>query len=255
MKLLALVVFVAALSVSAAFVVTSGSAAAKQRHRAACPSAARIKSLPRWTTGGLLRADVNGDKRPDAVSIRFDKRAPARCAFYLRVATHSRQHTLKLGNLIAGFFGKSEWNAPVHVPDHQGPAVEAIVDLGGHGNLVVLLDGRGAADEFVDFFGLSRKRLRLAGMSLDLGGSVMSQSGASCSRGGPLREWHVWSTSAQNRWGFSVTRYRRHGWQFRTVGHHKAYGSEKKVWRAARRAGSSRGLAGCSLARNPSFTG
>ncbi len=254
MKLAALVVLV----VSAALAVTSGLAAAKQHHPAACSAAARIASLPRLKLGAGLRADVNGDGKRDAVSIRFDKLAPARCAFYLRVATAKRAYTLALGKLIGGLFGKLEWNAPVDWSDHAGtPVIEAIVDLGGPGNLIALLDNEGASDEFLDFVGLSHGRLRVVRMGLDLGGSVMSVKGASCSRGGALRHFEVfsaWSKKHPHRWGLWIDTYRRHGWQFTTVAHKTAYGSEKTMWQAARRAGiPSKSLVGCSLARSPDF--
>jgi hypothetical protein len=96
-------------------------------------------------------------------------------------------------------------------------------------------------------------------MGLDIGGSVMSVSRASCSRGGPLREWGVFNAATRkrpNRWGFSVDTYRRHGWRLLAVAHRIQYGSDKEMWRAANRAGiPSKPLVGCSVARNPNFIG
>lgn len=255
MKLLALVVLVGAVAVSAAFAGTSGSAAAKQRHPVVCPSAARIKGLPRWKAGGVVRGDVNGDGRRDAVSIRIDRWAPARCAFYLRVATGRSEHTLELGSLV-GNIGKQA-NAPIRSWEWTDPAVEAIVDLGGRGNLIALLDNEGAADDFVDFVGLSHGRFRVIRMGLDLGGPMTYVARASCSRGGPLRHWEVfnaWTKKRPNRWAFTIDAYRRHGWRLTAVTHKTKYGSYRKMWQAANRAGiPSKALVGCSLARNPSF--
>jgi hypothetical protein len=189
---LGLVVLAAVVAIPVGFVASSGSAAAKPQHPVACPSTARINGLPRWRAGGLLRGDVTGDRKPDALSIRFDKWAPGRCAFYLRITAGSAEHNLKLGSLV-GDLGKSQVNAPIRSWPFRIPAVDAIVDLGGHGNLIVLGDNEGAADDFVDFVGFWRGRFRVIRMGLDLGGSVMSQQGASCSHGGPLRHWGVFN--------------------------------------------------------------
>src|SRR5947209_7923239 len=99
MKLLGVVALVAAVAVPAAVAATAGSTGAHRLH-AHCPSAKRITDLPRWRSGGVLRADVNGDGRADTVSIRFDRAAPGRCAFYLRVSTARRFYSLKLGRLV-----------------------------------------------------------------------------------------------------------------------------------------------------------
>lgn len=245
-----------AIAVPVAIAATAGSAGAKTRHPVACASKAAVAKLPLWKAGGVLHGDVNGDGKADTVSVRFDKWAPGRCAFYLRVATAKGDYTLKLGRLV-GDLGKLQANEPIRSWPFRIPVVDAVVDLGGRGNLIALGDNEGAADSFVDFVGLSHGRLRVIHTSLDLGGSAMDMSRASCTRGASLRELGVYNVATRkhpNRWAYSRTAYRRQGWRFAAVARHTEYGSYKKMWRAANRAGfPNHPLLGCSLARNPSF--
>src|SRR5215472_14002404 len=134
----------AVLAAFAAVAATAGSAAHTHAH---CPSRARIASLPRWRHGGRLRADVDGDGRPDTVTVRIARWADGRCAFYLAVATARGVYTRALG---PGTIQMSKGS--VDVPMRHGywsvtlPNVDAIVDLGGRGNLIVLSVGEGAAN-------------------------------------------------------------------------------------------------------------
>jgi hypothetical protein len=75
----------AVLAAFAALAATAGSAPAPTLAR--CPSHAQIASLARWRDGGRLRADVDGDGRPDTVTVRVARWAAGRCAFHLAVST------------------------------------------------------------------------------------------------------------------------------------------------------------------------
>ena len=205
-----------------------------------------------------MRGDLDGDGRPDTVTVRFARNADGRCAFYLRVSTAKREYTWRLG-LLVGDLGKIQVNKPIRAWPFHIPAVEAIVDLGGRGNLLALGDNEGASNLFVDFIGIDHGRLRLIRMGLSLGGPMTAVTTASCARRGPLRLWSVWNAWTKkdlNRWAFGIDTYRRHGWRFVHVGHHAVYGSYRKMWHAAGRAGiNASPLLGCSVARNPSFNG
>jgi hypothetical protein len=191
--------------------------------------------------------------------VRFDRQADGRCAFYLRVVTAHREYTLPLGPHLLGDLGKLQVNEPIRDWPFQIPAVEAIVDLGGHGNLIALGDMEGASNLFVDFVGLQDGRLRVIRTQLSFGGPMTAVTTASCTRGGPLRGWSVWNAWTRkhpNRWAFSIDTYRRHGWRIVAVAHRNLYGSYKQMWRAAHRAGIRKTpLSGCSIARNPGFNG
>src|SRR5215472_18803794 len=149
----------AVLAAFAAVAATAGSAAHTHAH---CPSRARIASLPRWHAGGRLRADVDGDGRPDTVTVRVARWADGRCALYLAVSTARGFYSRALGPWTLQM-GKFEVNAPMRRGEWPAryPNVEAIVDLGGRGNVVVLSVGEGASNLGLSFFGLSGGRLHL----------------------------------------------------------------------------------------------
>jgi hypothetical protein len=230
------------------------------RARATCSSHPAVRSLPRWRSAGRLRADVDGDGRPDIVTVRYAPHIPGRCAFYLVVSTASRVYSLQLGPRVL-FMSKEDVKAPVRrsIWAWAFPTVEEIADLGGRGNVVVLSVGEGAANLGLSFFGLSGGRLRLlpVGRASNIwpGGTVMDEQTLACSRGGPLRELdfdNVATHRHPNRWSFSTVTYRRRGAGFVAVAHRAQYGSNAKMWAAAKRAGMPASLRRCSLARNPS---
>jgi hypothetical protein len=248
------------LATFAAVAATAGSASGRSHAR--CPAHAQIASLARWRHGGRLRADVDGDGRPDTVTVRVARWAAGRCAFYLAVSTASGVYTRALG---PGTIQMSKDS--VNVPMRRGywsatfPKVEEIADLGGHGNAVVLSVGEGAANLGISFFGLSGGRIRFVrvGRALSIwpGGTVMDQEALTCSRGGPLRQLdfdNVATHKHPNRWSFSTVTYRRRGAGFVAVAHRVLHGSNAAMSAAAKRAGMPfRSLRGCSLARNPSL--
>jgi hypothetical protein len=244
------------LAVFAGLAATAGSA--PTRTSAHCPSRAQVASLPRWRYGGRLRADVDHDGRPDIAAVRVARWADGRCAFYLTVSTARGVYSRELGP------GRLEMSKDdVNVPMRQGswpagfPTVEAVVDIGGRDNVVVLSVGEGAANLGLSFFGLAGGRfqlLRIGGApSIWPGGTVMDQETLACSRGGPLRV-HDFDNVATRKhphlWSFSSVTYRRRGFRFVAVAHRTLYGSNTKMFAAAQRAGMpNHALTGCSLAR------
>lgn len=250
-----------ALAAFAALAATAGSAPA--RTRAHCPSQAQIASLPVWHHGGRLRADVDGDGRPDTVTVRVARWADGRCAFYLAVSTAK-------GGFYSRALGPGTLQMSkdsVNVPMRRGywsarfPNVDAIADLGGRGNVVVLSVGEGAANLGLSFFGLSHGRLDLlrVGRALNVwpGGTVMDQEGLACSRGGPLRDIGLGNVATRkhpDRWNFSRVTYQRRGSRFVAVAQRTFDGSHRKVFAAARRAGiDDEALKGCLLASSPNL--
>jgi hypothetical protein len=250
----------AVLAAFALLATTAGSAPA--RTHAHCPSQAQIASLPRWGFGGRLRADVDGDGRPDTVTVRVARWADGRCAFYLTVSTARGFYSRLLG----------PWTlempkANVNVPMRRGewpaafPTVEEIAGLGGRRNIVVLSVGEGAANLGVGFFGMSGGRLRVLKVggapSIWPGGTVMDQEALACSRGGPLRVLgfdNMATRKHPERWSFSNATYRLRRGRFVAVAHRTLYGSNARMFAAAKRAGIQNSpLTGCSLARNPKF--
>jgi hypothetical protein len=250
----------AVLAASAAPAATSGSAAARTHSR--CPSRAQIASLPRWRHGGRLRADVDGDGGPDTVTVRVARWAYGRCAFYLTVSTANGFYSRELGPGTLEM-GKLDVNVPMRRSGWPAlyPDVDAIVDLGGRGNVVVLSVGEGAANLGLSFFGLSGGRLQLlrVGRALSIwpGGTVLDQEGLACSRGGPLRDIAIGNIATRkhpHRWNFSSVAYRRRGSQFVAVARRSLGGPHWKVAAAAERAGMPNDpLTGCSIARNPNL--
>ena len=208
----------------------------------------------------MLRGDVDGDGRPDSVTVRWARWADGRCAFYLRVSTASGGvYSRALGPWTLEI-SKLDVNARVR-PDEFGvfPTVEAIVDLGGRGNLVVLSVGQGAASLGLSFFGIAHGRLHIVRVgrakTVWPSATVMDITAFSCSRGGPLREIGLGIVATRKhpyRWNFSSTTYRRRGSRFVAVAHRGLNGSHAKVFAAAKWAGMRNStLTGCSLARQP----
>ena len=237
---------IAALAAFAAVAATAGSAVAKAHHPA-CPSRSQVAHLPRWRPGGLLRADVDGDGRPDTVTVHLARWADGRCAFYLRVATARRAYNLSLGHWL-GDLGKDQYNAPIRTWPFRIPAVGAVVDLGGQGNLIALTDNEGAANDFVRLIGLANGRFRFLPIGryaeLSLGGSEDDQARATCARGGPLRTLGLDNVPVRHHpkrwtWSFSSVTYSRRGWRFVAVAHRALYGSYREM---------SQAVATCSVA-------
>jgi len=251
---------VAVLAAATTLAATAGSAPGRTHNN--CPSHAQISSLSRWHDGGRLRADVDGDGRPDTVTVRVARWADGRCAFYLAVSTARGFYSRALGPWTLQM-GKFEVNAPMRRGEWPAryPNVEAIVDLGGRGNVVVLSVGEGASNLGLSFFGLSGGRLHLlkVGRALNVwpGGSVMDQESLACSRGGPLHDVGIGNIATRKhplRWNFSSTTYRRQGSHFVAVAHRSLNGPHWKVYAAATQAGMrNQVLTGCSLVRSPSL--
>ncbi|MGH3055916.1 MAG: hypothetical protein ACRDL7_13160, partial [Gaiellaceae bacterium] len=252
--------WIAVLGAAAAIAVSVGSAPASAHAR--CSSHPKVGSLPRWRSAGLLRADIDGDGRPDTVTVRYAPHVPGRCAFYLVASTATRLYSLQLGPRVL-FMSKEDVKAPVRrsIWAWAFPTVEAIVDLGGRGNVVVLSVGEGAANLGVSLFGVVDGRLRLLPVggrrNLWPGGSVMDQSRLRCRSGGPLQDLFVDNVATRkhpNRWRFSSVTYRRRGTRFVALAHRAVIGSNRKASRAGERAGiNGYEFAGCSLRRNSSF--
>jgi hypothetical protein len=192
--------------------------------------------------------------------VRWAPGADGRCAFYLVASTPSGGvYSRALGPWTLEI-SKLDVNARVR-PGHFGvfPKIEAIVDLGGRGDLVVLSVGEGAANLGLSFLGVAHGRLhvvRVGGAkSVWPGGSVMDMSGLACSRGGPLRELGIGNVATRkhpNRWDFSSVTYRERGSRFVAVAHRSLNGSRAKVFAAAKQARMPNDpLKGCSLARQP----
>jgi hypothetical protein len=192
--------------------------------------------------------------------VRWAKWADGRCAFYLVVSTAKGVHTLALGHWI-GNLGKTQYNAPITTWPWHIPAVEAVVDLGGHRNLIALADNEGASNLFVRLVTFDRGRFRWLPVGregeLSPGGPVTFVTTMGCARGGPLwvhGVYNAWTKKNPNRWSFSSVTYRRRGRRFIEVAHRTLYGSNAKMWVAAKRAGMPDSpLVGCSVARNPNF--
>jgi hypothetical protein len=190
--------------------------------------------------------------------VRVARWADGRCAFYLTVTTASGVYSRALGPWTLEM-PKGNVNVPVRRGAWPAafPTVEEVADLGGRGNVVVLSVGEGAANLGLGLFGVSggRRRLSRIGGAPNTwpGGTVMDQEALACSHGGPLRVIdfdNVATRKHPHRWSFSSVTYRLRSGSFVAVAHRTLYGSNARMYAAARRAGiQSLPLKGCSLAR------
>jgi hypothetical protein len=248
----------AVLAAFAALAATAGSATAHTR--AHCPTQAQIASLPRWRPGGRLRADVDGDGRPDTVTVRVARWADGRCAFYLAVSTARGVYTRALGPWTIQMS-----KASVNVPMRRGewsvtfPKVEEIADLGGRGSVVVLSVGEGAANLGISFFTVSSGRIRFVrvGRALNIwpGGTVMNYETLACfARGAPTPARLRQRGHSQASHPLELLEHHLPTSRFVAVAHQTLYGSNAQMSAAAKRAGVyRRSLRGCALARNTSI--
>jgi hypothetical protein len=233
-----------------------GSAASTTgRLAGACPRLSQAAALPQRRGGGHLQGDLDGDGRPDRVSIRYAPKAHASCGFLLLIETRSRVFALRIPESYKPpqDLAIRDWWPPE-------PYLAAIVRLGARLDQVVVARSHGAANAEVSLYGivdgsLERLRFRPAAMyedQLSLFGTVgTGVTNVRCVRGGPLivlGEWPVSATS--KRWSVARSVYRLGGALFVRTGNRTVTGSEKKADAQARSWGfNALPFTGCTIAR------
>jgi hypothetical protein len=222
-------------------------------HAGACPSLSRAATLPRRPGGGLLRGDVDGDQRPDEVSVRYAVNAPASCGFLVVVETRRGvfavrvPESYKRENLSTGAW---PWREPF---------VAAIVQLGTRGAQVVVARDHGASVVGVSIYGIVGGELarltfkpRLYRDELSLFGTAGTGStNVRCLRHGPLIVLGMWPASASGkRLGFSRTSYSLHADSLTRTGTRATTGAPRRIDALAHRSGFDHlPFTGCTIAR------
>ena len=163
---------------------------------ARCPHS--VAKLPILRAGGVLRGDVDGDGRRDTVTIRRAARAPARCYWFVAVATGH-------GTLSHALESNS------HVSDLL-PAVARLARVHRHGLAVVAEVEHGASTGTAAVLVVAHGRLALVpappGLGFYYNGSVTHLNAVDCfeaptaagsssaARGCPPRRRSGWRSSA-----------------------------------------------------------
>jgi hypothetical protein len=187
-------------------------AASLHAHGAFCPRISGAEKLPLWPNGGRLRGDIDGDGRPDHVSVRYAPRSRASCGFLLVVATHSRV----LATRVPEWY-KPPQDLPIRQWSFDEPFLAAVVRLGAHRAQVVVARSHGAAVANVSLYGVVGGRLQLLHFhprvyqdELGLFGTIgTGDTNVRCSRGGPMVLLSRGPTSASGRrWFISRSEYR-----------------------------------------------
>lgn len=155
----------------------------------ACPLAPPNHYLPsRSGCVTVIRADVNGDGRPDLIIVysRLGQRIPS--SWYAGAVPPSLRHDFVaeaafLKTVIAG--GGS---ASVEIPGARAAAVDAVAHVNGTAGREVFLDvsriSSGASDVA---YALGDNRLIPAGVTLSVGGDSATKAGFDCLAGTPPR--------------------------------------------------------------------
>jgi hypothetical protein len=181
--------------------------------RGGCPPLSEAASLPLRPGGGQLRGDIDGDRKTDEVSIRYDPASRASCGFVLVVETTA-------GRTLAVRI--PEWYKPpqdlaIRSWPWPEPYLAAIVQLAPQRAQIVVARSHSASNANVSLYGLVDRRLselrfspRLHQNELSLFGSVgTGTTNIRCARGGPLIVLGQGPTSATGkRWFASREVYR-----------------------------------------------
>jgi hypothetical protein len=186
-------------------------AASLRAHAALCPRISGAAKLPLWPGGGPLRGDLDGDRHPDHVSVRYARKSRASCGFLLVVTTRSRVLATRV----------PEWYKPPDRPILDGPFAEpylaAVVQLDAHRSQVVVARSHGASVANVSLYGIIGGRLQLLHFhprvyrdELGLFGTIgTGDTNVRCARGGPMVLLSRGPTSASGRrWFISRSEYR-----------------------------------------------
>jgi hypothetical protein len=200
---------------AAAVLIAAGldaDAASLRAHAAFCPRISGAANLPFWPVGGRLRGDLDGDGRPDHVSVRYAPKSRASCGFLLVVMTHSRV----LATRVPEWY-KPPQDLPIrHWPFHE-PFLAAVVRLGAHRAQVVVARSHGAAVANISLYGVVGNRLQLLHFhprvyqdELGLFGTIgTGDTNVRCARGGPMVLLSRGPTTASGRrWFISRSEYR-----------------------------------------------
>ena len=191
----------------------SGPVAKSALSAGTCPRLSEASHLAYRPGGGRLRGDVDGDGRPDEVSIRYAPSAPASCGIVLVVETRSKN----LAMPVAWEYKAGSGKIAAQDVRTAEPFVAALVRLGRRDAKIVVARNHGAANAFVSFIGVVRGKPVLLPFQpheyadeLSLFGSVgTGVTNARCSRGGPLVVLGLGPTSRTGkRWFFTRTEYR-----------------------------------------------
>lgn len=220
-----------------------------------CPQLSEASHLSYRPGGGRLRGDVDGDGRPDEVSIRYKPSALASCGIVLVVETRLKNFAMRVAWEDKSGFGKTAardvWTAE--------PFVASIVRLGPRDAQVVVARHHGAANAFVSFMGIVSGKLVLLPFQpreyadeLSLFGSVgTGVTNARCSLGGPLVVLGLGPTSyTGKRWFFTRTEYRLAGGRLRKTNSRTIRSSRRRIESLAHARGfDALPFTGCVLAR------
>lgn len=201
--------------VSAALIGGGGleaDAASLRTHAALCPRISEAANLPLWPGGGRLRGDLDGDRHPDHVSVRYAPKSRASCGFLLVVTTRSRV----LATRVPEWY-KPPWDRAIRDWPFAEPFLAAVVQLDAHRSQVVVARSHGAAVVNVSLYGIIGGRLQLVHFrprvyqdELGLFGTVgTGDTNVRCARGGPMVLLSRGPTSASGRrWFISRSEYR-----------------------------------------------
>jgi hypothetical protein len=234
----------------------AGSAGALDSSHAAnaCPRLAEAARLPLRPGGSPLRADVDGDRRLDRVTVRYAPKAKASCGFLLVVKTASRVLAVRVP-----VFYKPPQDMLIRDWPFPEPYLAATVKLDADRSQIVVARSHGAAVANVSLYGLAGEKLARLRFhphttedQLSLFGTIGTGSTyARCVRGGPLIVLGIWPRdSSGRRWSAQRSEYRLAGggfWRIRTV---TVKGTTRRIDALARRWGMDAApFTGCVVAR------
>ena len=155
----------------------------------ACPLAAANRYLPaRSGCVTAIRADVNGDGRPDLILVysRLGRRIPS--SWYTGSVPSSLRHDFVADGAFLKVVLAGGGNASVRIAGAWAAAVDAVAHVNGTPSSEVLLEvsriSSGASDVA---YGLSDDRLVPAGVTFFAGGDSAAKSGFECVSAAPPR--------------------------------------------------------------------
>jgi hypothetical protein len=163
-------------------------------------------AAPAW--GRALRGDVDGDGRRDVVSLRIDRRHPARCGVTLLVQTQRGPVTTRVSYPLYGH--DARWFVETRA---SFPFVNGLYALDRRRGLeIVVTAWEGASNWFLQLYAIRNGhlvRLRLPrdyGDALSWGGFAAAYGGVDCAHG-LIRVSTAWNTRGR-RWRVARTFYR-----------------------------------------------
>jgi hypothetical protein len=219
-----------------------------------CPRLSQAGFLPARSGGGRLQGDIDGDGRPDRVSIRYAPKAAASCGFLLVVETQERVLAVRIPEWY-----KPPQDLPIRKWWLPEPYLARIVQLQPHRDQIVVARSEGAANKNVSLYGLVAGRLERLRFrpsmyedELSLFGTVgTGVTNVRCVRGGPLIVLNEWPTSATGtRWSAARRTYRLVGGILLRATSRTITGPERRIATQARTWGfDALPFTGCTTAR------